>query len=334
VTVYYQRGYLGYPTSEYNKVVGRIDLSESRSAEQLIADAVQVARDADYVIFFGGLNKSDFQDCEGVDRKELALPYEQDKVVDAIAAVNPNIVFVNISGNAVEMPWLDKVPGVIQGWYIGSEAGNALADVIFGKVNPSGKLPMTFPMSLESVGAHAYGPTGYPGVLNPDNSNQIDMTYNEGILVGYRWNDTKKIKPLFPFGYGLSYTTFEYGKMTADNREIDNPADKITFTVPVTNTGNREGSEIVQLYISDPKCSVLRPVKELKRFAKVKLAPGETKDVTFTISVNDLTYFDDIKHEWVAEAGDFVAHVAASSADIKSSVKFKLKDGVELVEIQ
>ena len=324
VVVEYQRGYVGDPTGEYNKVVARNDLSESRTAEQLIEDAVDAAREADYVIFFGGLNKSDFQDCEGVDRKQLALPYEQDKVVEAIAAVNQNIVFVNISGNAVEMPWIDKVPGIIQGWYIGSEAGNALADVIFGKVNPSGKLPMTFPMSLDKVGAHAYGPTGYPGVLNRENSNQIDMTYNEGILVGYRWNDTKKIKPLFPFGYGLSYTTFEYGKLTADRKTMT-VDEQITVSIPITNTGNREGAEVVQLYISDSKCSVLRPVKELKSFAKVSLSPGETRVVSFTISVDDLKFFDDAKHEWIAEPGEFVVHAAASSADIKSSYKFQLK---------
>lgn len=320
----YQRGYVGDPTGEYNKVIARQDLSESRSADQLITDAVAAARDADYVIFFGGLNKSDFQDCEGVDRKQLALPYNQDAVVVAIAEVNPNIVFVNISGNAVEMPWIDKVPGIIQGWYIGSEAGNALADVILGKVNPSGKLPMTYPKKLEHIGAHAFGPMGYPGVLCPEDSNRIDMTYNEGILVGYRWLDAKNIEPLFPFGYGLSYTTFDYGKMVSDKTQI-NEDEEISFTVPVTNTGSREGAEVVQLYITDTKSSVVRPIKELKRFAKVNLVPGETKEVKFTISVDDLKYFDAGKHAWIAEKGEFRAHAAASSADIKSTVKFKLK---------
>ena len=319
--VEYARGYVGDVTGEYNGVTTGQNLKDDRSAEELIAEAVSKAKDADYVIFFGGLNKSAHQDCEDSDRESLALPYGQDAVIEALAKANPNLIVVNISGNAVAMPWVKEVPAIVQGWFLGSEAGNSIADIIFGKVNPSGKLPMTFPVALEDNGAHALG--AYPGVKRAD-SPIIDLEYKEGVLVGYRWHDTKKIKPLFAFGHGLSYTDFEYGKATADRKDMT--ADEtITFTIPVTNKGAKAGSEIVQLYISDPKASVMRPVKELKGFAKVELQPGETKDVTFTIGRDALSFFDADKHQWVAEPGQFVANIGAASDDIKSTVKFNLK---------
>lgn len=321
-TVVWERGYVGDPTGEYNGVTSGQDLSESRSADRLIADAADAARRADVVIFVGGLNKATGQDCEDSDRESLALPYNQDAVIEALVAANPRTVVVNVSGNAVAMPWADKVPAILQAWFLGSESGNSLADVIFGHVNPSGKLPMTFPVRLDDVAAHAVGE--YPGTKRAD-SDIVDIRYNEGVMVGYRWFDTKKIRPLFAFGHGLSYTTFGYGKLSADASKIG-PDGALTLSVDVTNTGSRAGAETVQLYISDTKASVKRPAKELKNFAKIYLEPGQTKTVTFTVRPSDLAFFDAGAHAWKAEPGEFRAHVGAASDDIRSSLRFVLTD--------
>lgn len=321
-TVVWERGYVGDPTGEYNGVTSGQDLSESRSADRLIADAADAARRADIVIFVGGLNKATGQDCEDSDRESLALPYNQDAVIEALVAANPRTVVVNVSGNAVAMPWADKVPAILQAWFLGSESGNSLADVIFGRVNPSGKLPMTFPVRLDDVAAHAVGE--YPGTKRAD-SDIVDIRYNEGVMVGYRWFDTKKIRPLFAFGHGLSYTTFGYGKLSADASKIG-PDGALTLSVDVTNTGSRAGAETVQLYISDTKASVKRPAKELKNFAKIYLEPGQTKTVTFTVRPSDLAFFDAGAHAWKAEPGEFRAHVGAASDDIRSSLRFVLTD--------
>ena len=321
-TVVWERGYVGDPTGEYNGVTSGQDLSESRSADRLIADAADAARRADVVIFVGGLNKATGQDCEDSDRESLALPYNQDAVIEALVAANPRTVVVNVSGNAVAMPWADKVPAILQAWFLGSESGNSLADVIFGRVNPSGKLPMTFPVRLDDVAAHAVGE--YPGTKRAD-SDIVDIRYNEGVMVGYRWFDTKKIRPLFAFGHGLSYTTFGYGKLSADASKIG-PDGALTLSVDVTNTGSRAGAEAGRLYISDTKASVKRPAKELKNFAKIYLEPGQTKTVTFTVRPSDLAFFDAGAHAWKAEPGEFRAHVGAASDDIRSSLRFVLTD--------
>lgn len=320
--VIYARGYVGDPSGEYNGVKSGQDLEDSRSPEELIAEAVAVAEEADYVIFIGGLNKSAHQDCEDADRKELDLSYGQDKVITALAKANKNLIVVNISGNAIAMPWVKEVPAIVQAWYLGSEAGSAIASVLTGDVNPSGKLPFTFPASLQDVGAHKLGE--YPGTPRSDGSPIVDQKYNEGIFVGYRWADKEKTKPLFSFGHGLSYTTFAYGKAIAD-KKVMGQDETLTITLPVTNTGSREGSEVIQLYISDLKSSLPRPVKELKGFSKVKLAPGETREITFTIGKEALSFFDDTRHEWVAEPGKFEALVGASSTDIRNRVAFELK---------
>ncbi len=320
--VIYARGYVGDPSGEYNGVKSGQDLEDSRSPEELIAEAVAVAKEADYVIFIGGLNKSAHQDCEDADRKELGLSYGQDKVITALAKANKNLIVVNISGNAIAMPWVKEVPAIVQAWYLGSEAGSAIASVLTGDVNPSGKLPFTFPASLQDVGAHKLGE--YPGTPRNDGSPIVDQKYNEGIFVGYRWVDKEKTKPLFSFGHGLSYTTFAYGKAIAD-KKVMGQDETLTITLPVTNTGSREGSEVIQLYISDLKSSLPRPVKELKGFSKVKLAPGETREVTFTIGKEALSFFDDTRHEWVTEPGKFEALVGASSTDIRNRVAFELK---------
>lgn len=320
--VIYARGYVGDPSGEYNGVKSGQDLEDSRSPEELIAEAVAVAKEADYVIFIGGLNKSAHQDCEDADRKELGLSYGQDKVITALAKANKNLIVVNISGNAIAMPWVKEVPAIVQAWYLGSEAGSAIASVLTGDVNPSGKLPFTFPASLQDVGAHKLGE--YPGTPRSDGSPIVDQKYNEGIFVGYRWVDKEKTKPLFSFGHGLSYTTFAYGKAVAD-KKVMGQDEMLTITLPVTNTGSREGSEVIQLYISDLKSSLPRPVNELKGFSKVKLAPGETREVTFTIGKEALSFFDDTRHEWVAEPGKFEAWIGASSTDIRNKVAFELK---------
>ena len=274
IEISYARGYVGDTGGQFDGVSSGQNLKDDRSARQLIEEAVRIAQSADYVIFIGGLNKSGHQDCEDTDRKGLELPYKQDKVIGALAKVNKNLIVVNISGNAVAMPWISEVPAVIQAWYLGTEAGNAIASILVGDVNPSGKLPFTFPEKLEDVGAHQLG--DYPGRQREDGI--FDEKYNESIFVGYRWTDKQKIRPLFPFGHGLSYTTFAYGKATV-NKKVMKIDEQIAITVPITNTGKRIGSEIVQLYISDLKSSLPRPVKELKGFSKIQLAPGETQEV-------------------------------------------------------
>ena len=318
--VVYARGYVGDASGEYNGVVTGQNLKDDRTPEELIAEAVKEAQDADYVIFIGGLNKSNGQDCEDSDREDLGLSYGQDTVISALAKANKNLIVVNISGNAIAMPWVNEVPAIVQDWYLGSEAGSALAAILMGDVNPSGKLPFTFPVKLEDCPAHSQGE--YTGKRSKD---IIDIKYNESIFVGYRWADKqKKVKPLFPFGHGLSYTTFEYGKPVADGKTMQADG-TLTVKVTVKNVGSREGQEVVQMYISDKKSSLPRPVKELKGFRKIKLAPGESKEVVFTIDKEALSFFDDAQHAWVAEPGKFEAIIAASAADIKGVVPFELK---------
>ena len=312
--VIYERGYVGDVTGDYNGVKTGQDLSESRSEAQLIADAAAAARKADAVIFVGGLNKSNHQDCEGDDRLQYGLPYAQDKVIGALAEANPNLAVVIVSGNAVAMPWIDRVPAVLEAWFSGSEAGNALADVVFGAVNPSGKLPFTFPVRLEDNGAHALGE--YPG--------SDKVKYNESIFVGYRWHDKEQLKPLFAFGHGLSYTAFAVGNVKADRTTLV-PNGSIRISADVTNTGDRAGAEVVQLYIGDEQSSLPRPVKELKGFQIVSLNPGQTRTVTFEITPGMLHYYDDAKGAWVAEPGAFTAYVGAASDDIRGTVEFELK---------
>ena len=321
VEIDYARGYVGDTVQSYNGVTVGRSLYETRTADVLRNEAVEKAKGADYVIFFGGLNKSDFQDCEGHDRKQYGLPYGQDELVEALLAVNKKLVFVNISGNAVAMPWMSRVPAIVQGWFLGSETGEALANVLMGIVNPSGKLPFTWHAALNDVPAHRLN--AYPGIWRTQHD-IIDEEYKEGLFVGYRGVDKFKTKPLFAFGHGLSYTSFALGKAIADKSEMTRE-DKISFTLSVTNTGSCAGSEVVQLYVSDVKSSLPRPLKELKAFKKVFLQPGETQNVTLTIDVDALSFYDDSKQNWVAEPGDFVALIGTSSDHLTSKVKFKLR---------
>ena len=318
----YARGYVGDTIQSYNGVkVGR-SLYDLRPQAELIAEAVEKAKTADYVVIFGGLNKADYQDCEGHDRKDYALPYGQNELIEAIAKVNPRLVYVNISGNGVEMPWLKSVPAVVQGWFIGSESGEALARVLSGDVNPSGKLPFTWYQQLNDCGAHALNT--YPGTWR-EGQGIIDEEYKEGIYVGYRWTDKQKTKPLFAFGHGLSYTSLDIGKAVASAKEIARDG-QWSVVVPVTNTGRTAGAEVVQLYISDKKCSVDRPVKELKAFQKVYLQPGETREVTLSVGIDALSFYDETTQTWKAEAGDFEALIGTASDKIAQQLTFKLKD--------
>ncbi len=315
VEVRYARGYVGDVSGSYNGVTSGQDLSESRSAQELIDEAVSLAKESDLVVFIGGLNKSNNQDCEGTDRLAMDLPYGQDAVISALAAATPNLVVSLISGNAVAMPWVDQVPAILQAWYLGSEAGNAFADVLFGDVNPSGKLPFTFPKKLSDSPAHQEGMT-FP--------TRGKNFYQEGIYVGYRWFDEKEIEPLFAFGHGLSYTQFEYGEAKLDKTSM-NENGTITLRVTVRNAGDRAGAEVVQLYIADAESSLPRPKKELKGFQKVYLAPGESAEVAFTIGADALSFYDPALPGWKAESGRFEALVGAASDDIRTQVAFELK---------
>ncbi len=321
VDVDYARGYVGDTVQSYNGVTVGRSLYETRTQAELTAEAVEKAKQADVVIFVGGLNKSDHQDCEGHDRQSYDLPYAQNEVIEAILKVNPRLVYVNISGNGAALPWIQKVPAVVQAWFIGSEAGEAIASVLAGDVNPSGKLPFTWYASLDQCGAHAT--KSYPGTWREDYK-IIDEEYKEGIYVGYRYTDAKKLKPLFAFGHGLSYTTFKLGKATADKQELT-PSTKLTFTVPVTNTGNVAGSETVQLYISPKDSKVARPVKELKAFQKVYLQPGETRNVTLTIGADALSYYDEATSQWRADAGKYEALIGTASDKLSTKYSFKLE---------
>ena len=319
--VVWERGYVGDVGRSYNNVDTGQDLTDNRSPKQLIAAAVAAAKDADYVIFVGGLNKSAHQDNESTDRYDTFLPYDQQDVIEALAEVAKKFVVVNISGSPVSMPWADKADAIVQGWYGGTETGNALADVLTGKVNPSGRLPFSVPFKYED------GPIKterqYPGIK--EEGDQFWQThYDEGVYVGYRWYDSKGVPAQFPFGHGLSYTTFEYSNAKAA-KSVMKADGTLKVSVDVVNTGDRDGAEIVQLYIADTEASVDRPSKELKGFEKVYLKAGEKKTVTFEIDAEDLSYFDADKHEWVAEPGEFHALFARSSGDVKADAVFTLK---------
>lgn len=316
--VVYERAYQGEPVIHgYN--YSYYDLTDPRTDEELLHDALAVLDDADYVIFAGGLNKGRHQDCEGADRLSYTLPYGQDAIIEAIAAVRPDLIYLNVSGSPVAMPWLDKVGAVLQTWYLGSETGNAVADVLSGAVNPSGKLPFTFPYSYEDCPMKTE--SQYPGIAPAEGSGIWQEEYSEGIYVGYRWYEKQNIEPMFAFGHGLSYTTFEYGQASVSGRL---GRGKVTVSVPIRNSGTVSGAESAQLYISAVESSVDRPVKELKGFDKVYLVPGETAVAKFTLSERDFSYFDAARHEWVAEKGKYVISVGSASDDIRTTVEFTL----------
>lgn len=260
------------------------------------------AREADAVLFFGGLNHT--FDAEGSDRKDMALHDGQNELISALAGINPRLAVVLVGGSPVEMPWIDEVPAVVQMWYAGMEAGNAIADVLFGRVNPSGKLPFTFPKRLADSPAHAL-----------DDYQPLICHYAEDLLMGYRWFDTKQIEPLFPFGHGLSYTAFEYGEPM-----VETDGGEVVVRMKLANVGNRFGRETVQLYIAPPKSAFLRPAQELKGFAKVALEPGESREVEIRLNARSFAIYHPDKREWFVEPGRYLLRLGASSRDIRREI--------------
>ncbi|WP_202077757.1 glycoside hydrolase family 3 C-terminal domain-containing protein [Caldalkalibacillus salinus] len=267
-----------------------------------IEEAKKVAAQSDVTVVFAGL--PDHYESEGYDRTHLHIPENQRVLIEAITEVQSHIVVVLLNGAPVEMPWLDKVQGVLEGYLGGQALGGAIADLLYGVANPSGKLAETFPETLSHN----------PSYLNfPGEGDTVD--YKEGLFVGYRYYDTKDIKPLFPFGYGLSYTTFEYTNISLSTPEMHS-TDELTVSVNIKNTGQQAGKEVVQLYVCDKESTVVRPKKELKAFDKVDLQPGEEKRVTLTLNQRSFAYYDEDLKDWVVESGDFDILVGSSSADI------------------
>jgi beta-glucosidase len=278
--------------------------------------AVQAAKAADVVLFIGGLNHDRYYDTEGSDRRDMKLPCGQDELIQRVVEANPRTIVVLVAGSPVEIgPWLERVPAVLLAWYSGMESGNALARVLFGDVNPSGKLPCTFPKHLADSPAHALN--AYPG------TNGV-VRYEEGLLVGYRWFDTKNIAPLFPFGHGLSYTRFEYSNLRLSGSAGTNDP-VLTVEFDVANTGPREGAEVAQLYVHQAKPSLVRPAKELKGFRKVLLKPGEKRTVSIPLDHSTFAFYDPDKGGWLAEPGDFTILIGSSSRDIRVTGTYSLK---------
>ena len=311
----------GYKQPERRQ--GRADAAGVRQAQgsgqkppeldkEMVNRAVRAAKAADVVIYVGGLYHGRGGDDEGSDRPDMKLPFGQDELLAKVAAANRHTVVVLMSGGAVEMPWLRKVPAVVEAWYPGMEGGNALAAVLFGDVNPSGKLPFTMPKKLADSPAHALG--AYPGKDGVEE-------YKEGLLVGYRWVDAKNIEPQFPFGYGLSYTTFAYSNARFDGA---------TLSVDVKNSGSVQGSEVVELYVEPVNPRLPRPVKELKGFTKVSLKPGETKSVEIPLNSRSFSFYDPEKKSWVAESGAYKLLVGSSSRDIRATIDYRLASSIEV----
>jgi beta-glucosidase len=278
--------------------------------EDPIAAAEAMAREADAVVILAGLTNE--WESEGHDRVDMRLPRDQNQLISRLAAANPRTIVALNAGSPLEMPWLDEVAAVLQTWYLGQEAGHAIADVLFGEVNPSGKLPTTFPVRLEDN----------PAFLNFPGENG-EVLYGEGIYVGYRCYDKKDLRPLFPFGFGLSYTSFEYRDLAVSAGSIG-PDEALEVTLVVENTGSLAGKEVLQLYVRDLEARLPRPDRELKAFAKIALQPGEAQTVAFTLDRQALSYYDPSLPGWVAEPGEFELLVGASSQDIRLSTRFIL----------
>ncbi|MBR0246401.1 MAG: glycoside hydrolase family 3 C-terminal domain-containing protein [Bacteroidales bacterium] len=318
--VVYKRAYYSGAATSGKYAYSRYDITDDRTPEAFLDEVIPALDGADYVIFVGGLNKNKSQDCESHDRKTYDMPGGQNEIIEKLAGIRPDLIYVNISGSPVAMPFSDKVAAIVQGWYLGSETGNALADVLTGKVNPSGKLPVTFPVALED------GPVKterqYPGIQ--DENGLWQVYYDEGIYVGYRWYDSKNVEPLFPFGFGLSYTTFDYGEASARVS-----GGKLKVSVQVRNSGDVAGAEVVQLYVSSPADgegpAFERPEQELKGFRKVFLAPGETARVTMDVPVSSLGYYNEERAAFITVKGNYTARIGASSRDIRAQLPFKIK---------
>ena len=292
------------------------DDKEDKTNEKLLAEAVETAKKAKVAVVFAGL--PDAFESEGFDRQHMRMPDCQNELIEKVAAVQPNTIVVLHNGSPVEMPWANKVKGIVEAYLGGQAVGGAVCDILFGRVNPSAKLPETFPLKLED---------------NPSYLSYIgegDMVeYREGIFVGYRYYDKKKMDVLFPFGYGLSYTTFAYSNLRVDKESMKD-TDTMTVSVDVTNTGKMAGKEVVQLYVADKESTVIRPVKELRDFAKVELAPGETKTVSFTLGKRAFAYYSVKLHDWHVETGEFDIMIGQSSRDIVLTKTVTVESTVKL----
>ncbi|UOQ73991.1 glycoside hydrolase family 3 C-terminal domain-containing protein [Hymenobacter cellulosilyticus] len=282
---------------------------------KLIAEAVAAAKASEVAIIVGGwIHGYDYSkwdqnayDAESVDKPDMNMPFGQDELVQAVLKANPNTVVVLLGGGPIDVSaWAGQAKGIVEAWYPGMEGGNALAHILFGDVNPSGKLPLTFPVKLEDSPAHKIGE--YPSTPG----NPLKQFYKDDIFVGYRYFDTYKVAPQFAFGHGLSYTTFKYDKLT-----VTPGKQSATVKLTVTNTGKTAGAEVVQVYVHDEQAAVKRPEKELKGFDKVFLKPGESKTVTVNLDSNAFQYYDEGKKQWVLEPGKFDVLVGSSSRDIR-----------------
>lgn len=288
--------------------------SKTQESDALLKEAVEVARTSDVALLVCGLNHD--YDTESFDRLNMDIPYGQVELIQEVVKANPRTIVVMIAGSPLNMAAVDICsPAIVWAWFNGMEGGNALVDVLSGKVNPSGKMPFTIPVSLDQSPAHALG--NFPG-------RDLKVNYEEDILVGYRWFDTKGLPVVYPFGYGLSYTTFNYSNLNTDKKTYDQ-ADTIQATFTLTNTGDREGAEVAQLYVSDPVCSVMRPVKELKGFKKVFLKPGESRRITLDIPVSSLAFYSEAQSQFVVEPGEFILQLGASASDIKQRISVEVK---------
>ena len=288
--------------------------SKTQESDALLKEAVEVARTSDVALLVCGLNHD--YDTESFDRLNMDIPYGQVELIQEVVKANPRTIVVMIAGSPLNMAAVDICsPAIVWAWFNGMEGGNALVDVLSGKVNPSGKMPFTTPVSLDQSPAHALG--NFPG-------RDLKVNYEEDILVGYRWFDTKGLPVVYPFGYGLSYTTFDYSNLNTDKETYDQ-ADTIQATFTLTNTGDREGAEVAQLYVSDPVCSVMRPVKELKGFKKVFLKPGESRRITLDIPVSSLAFYSEAQSQFVVEPGEFILQLGASASDIKQKISIDVK---------
>ncbi len=289
--------------------------SKTQESDALLKEAVEVARTSDVALLVCGLNHD--YDTESFDRLNMDIPYGQVELIQEVVKANPRTIVVMIAGSPLNMAAVDICsPAIVWAWFNGMEGGNALVDVLSGKVNPSGKMPFTTPVSLDQSPAHALG--NFPG-------RDLKVNYEEDILVGYRWFDTKGLPVVYPFGYGLSYTTFDYSNLNTDKETYDQ-ADTIQATFTLTNTGDREGAEVAQLYVSDPVCSVMRPVKELKGFKKVFLKPGESRRITLDIPVSSLAFYSEAQSQFVVEPGEFILQLGASASDIKQKISVEVKE--------
>jgi beta-glucosidase len=315
VKIIYAQGY-NPPVRVRNGAKPETEAAATLDAAKLVAEAVDAAKSADEVIYVGGLNHRGGYDTEGADRKDLKLPSGQDELLKEIVHANPKTVIVFNGGGAVEMDdaWLSRAPALLYAWYPGLEGGNALARVLFGDVNPSGKLPCTFPKKLADTPTSVLN--AYPGTNNT-------VVYKEGLLVGYRWYDTKNVQPLFPFGHGLSYTKFKYSNLKFVDGDAKNP---VTVEFELANIGDRAGAEVAQIYAQPVHSSVARPLKELKGFKKVFLQPGEKQTVSIPLDPNAFAYYDVDKKGWVAEKGEYKILVGSSSRDLRLGSRFKLTE--------